>query len=72
MMDRVNRTISIMDTNTHDLQRVSYSSSGTSDDLIYLDDELFAEPVSTQECEAEFALLKDRERQRPRTSAGGC
>ena len=52
-----------MDTNTHDLQRVSYSSSGTSDDLIYLDDELFAEPMSTQECEAEFALLKDRERQ---------
>ena len=29
-----------MDTNTHDLQRVSYSSSGSSDDLIYLADEL--------------------------------
>ena len=51
-----------MDTNTHDLQRVSYSSSCSSDDLIYLADELFAEPMSAQECEAEYALLKERER----------
>ena len=52
-----------MDTNTHDLQRVSYSSSGSPDDLIYLDDELFDEPMSIQECEAEYTLLKERERQ---------
>ena len=52
-----------MDTNTHDLQRVSYSSSGSPDDLIYLDDELFDEPMSAQECEAEYTQLKERERQ---------
>lgn len=52
-----------MDTNTHDLQRVSFSSSGSPDDLIYLDDELFAEPMSAQECEAEYTQLKERERQ---------
>ncbi len=52
-----------MDTNTHDLQRVSFSSSGSPDDLIYLDDELFDEPMSIQECEAEYTLLKERERQ---------
>ena len=49
-----------MDTNTHDLQRVSFSSSGSPDDLIYLDDELFDEPMSIQECEAEYTLLKER------------
>ena len=52
-----------MDTNTHDLQRVSFSSSGSPGDLIYLDDELFAEPMSAQECEAEYTQLKERERQ---------
>ena len=52
-----------MDTNTHDLQRVSFSSSGSPGDLIYMDDELFAEPMSAQECEAEYTQLKERERQ---------
>ena len=51
-----------MDTNTHDLQRVAYGSSGSSENLIYLDDELFAEPMSAEECEAEYAKLKERER----------
>ena len=51
-----------MDTNTHDLQRVAYGSSGSSEDLIYLDDELFDEPMSAEECEAEFVRLKERER----------
>ena len=51
-----------MDTNAHDLQRVVYSTSGSSDDLLYLDDDLFAEPMTEQECEAEYARLKDRER----------
>jgi hypothetical protein len=52
-----------MDTNTHDLQRVSFSSSGSPGDLIYMDDELFAEPMSAHECEAEYTQLKERERQ---------
>ena len=51
-----------MDTNTKDLQRVVYSTSGSAEDLIYLDDELFDEPMSAEECEAEYARLKDRER----------
>ena len=51
-----------MDTNVHDLQRVSYSSSGDEKDLLYLDDELFEEPMTAEECEAEYARLKERER----------
>ena len=52
-----------MDTNAHDLQRVVYSTSGSEEDLPYLDDELFTEPMSEEECEAEYALLKERDRQ---------
>ena len=51
-----------MDTNVHDLQRVAYGSSGSPEDLLYLDDELFTEPMSAEECEAEYARLKERER----------
>ena len=51
-----------MDTNVHDLQRVSFSSSGNENDLLYLDDELFSEPMTVEECEAEYARLKERER----------
>ena len=51
-----------MDTNTKDLQRVAYGSSGSPEDLLYLDDVLFTEPMSAEECEAEYARLKERER----------
>ena len=51
-----------MDTNTKDLQRVAYSTSGAPEDLLYLDEELFTEPMSPEECEAEYARLKERER----------
>ena len=51
-----------MDTNTHDLQRVVFGTSGSAEDLIYLDDELFDEPMSAEECEAEYVRLKERER----------
>ena len=51
-----------MDTNVHDLQRVSFSSSGDEKDLLFLDDELFEEPMTAEECEAEYARLKERER----------
>jgi len=50
------------DTNTKDLQRVVYSTSGSPEDLIFLDNELFDEPMSAEECEAEYARLKERER----------
>ena len=51
-----------MDSNTKDLQRVVYSTSGSAEDLIFLDDELFDEPMTAEECEAEYARLKERER----------
>ena len=50
------------DTNTKDLQRVVYSTSGSPEDLIFLDNELFTEPMSAEEGEAEYARLKERER----------
>ena len=51
-----------MDTNTKDLQRVSFSTSGSEEDLPYLDDAIFEEPMSAEECEQEYQLLKERER----------
>ena len=53
-----------MDTNTKDLQRVVYSTSGSPEDLPYLDDALFDEPMTAEECEAEYLRLKERERKR--------
>ena len=50
-----------MDTSPHDLQRVCYSTSGSEDDLIYLDDALFGEPMTPEQCEQEYELLKARE-----------
>ncbi len=50
-----------MDTSAHDLQRVCYSTSGHEDDLIYLDDALFGEQMTPEECEQEYELLKQRE-----------
>ena len=51
-----------MDTSAHDLQRVSFSTSGTEDDMPYLDDALFAEPMTEEESAAEYQRLSDRER----------
>ena len=53
-----------MDTNTKDLQRVVYSTSGSPEDLPYLDDALFEEPMTVKECEAEYQRLKEREKKR--------
>ena len=50
-----------MDTSAHDLQRVVFSTSGSADDLIYLDDCVFDEPMTAEECEAEYQQLKERE-----------
>ena len=49
-----------MDTSTKDLQRVVFSTSGAPEDLIYLDDELFTEPMSPEECVKEYNNLKGR------------
>ena len=49
-----------MDTSVKDLQRVVFSTSGSEEDLPYLDDCLFEEPMSAEECEAEYGRLKVR------------
>ncbi len=49
-----------MDTGAKDLQRVVFSTGGSEDDLPYLDDCLFTEPMSAEECEAEYKRLRER------------
>ena len=49
-----------MDTSAKDLQRVVFSTSGSEEDLPYLDDCLFEEPMTAEECEKEYNLLKVR------------
>ena len=49
-----------MDTSTKDLQRIVYSTSGSPEDLVYLDDVLFTEPMTPEECEQEYKALKVR------------
>ena len=61
-----------MDTNTKDLQRVVYSTSGSLEDLPYLDDALFEEPMTAEECEAEYLRLKEREKKRQELLPAGA
>ena len=49
-----------MDTSAKDLQRVVFSTSGSEEDLPYLDDALFDEPMTADACEAEYNRLKVR------------
>ena len=49
-----------MDTNAKDLQRVVFSTSGSEEDLPYLDDCLFDEPMTAEECVKEYNRLKAR------------
>ena len=49
-----------MDTSAKDLQRVVFSTSGSEEDLPYLDDCLFEEPMTAEECEKEYNQLKVR------------
>ena len=51
-----------MDTNVKDLQRVVFSTSGSEEDLPFLDDAIFEEPMTMEESAAEYQLLKERER----------
>ena len=50
-----------MDTNAKNLNRIVYSTSGSEEDLPYLDDALFDEPMTAEECEQEYLRLKERE-----------
>ena len=51
-----------MDTNTKNLNRIVFSTSGSEEDLPYLDDALFDEPMTAEESEAEYLRLKEREK----------
>lgn len=51
-----------MDTSAHDLQRVMFTVTADSDELLYLDDAIFQEPLTIEESEREYELLKERER----------
>ena len=53
-----------MDTNAKDLARVCFSTSGSEEDLVYLDDAIFGEPMTPEECEKEYQLLKELERRK--------
>ena len=51
-----------MDTNAKNLNRVVFSTSGSEEDLPYLDDALFDEPMTAEECDQEYLRLKEREK----------
>lgn len=50
------------DTNARGLARVMYTGPATEDNLFYLDDAIFEEPLTIEESEKEYKLLKERER----------
>ena len=50
------------DTNSRGLARVLYTGPAMPDNLFYLDDAIFEEPLSVEESEQEFLRLKERER----------
>ena len=52
-----------MDTNCHDLGRVVFSTSGSSDDLIFLDDQIFVSETTIEESAKEYNILKVRTRE---------
>ena len=49
-----------MDTSAHDQQRVLYTGPATADNLFFLDDALFTEPLTIEESAAEYERLKER------------
>ena len=50
------------DTNARGLARVMFTGPATPDNLFYLDDDIFAEPLTVEESEAEYERLKKREK----------
>ena len=50
-----------MDCNAHDQQRVMFTGPATEDVLLYLDDNIFVEPLSVEEGKQEYLHLKQRE-----------
>ena len=52
------------DTNAKDLTRVMYTGPATEDNLFYLDDAIFEEPMTVEESEKEYQVLKEREKKK--------
>ena len=50
------------DTNARGLARVMYTGPATADNLFYLDDAIFEEPLSVEQSAEEYKRLKERER----------
>ncbi len=50
------------DTNARGLARVMFTGPATEDNLFYLDDALFEEPMTVEESEKEYQVAKERER----------
>ena len=61
-----------MDTNCHDLGRVVFSTSGSSYDLVYLDDEIFQSSLTVEDSEHEYNILKVRMREGREEVAAGA
>lgn len=53
-----------IDTNAHDLQRILFTGPADEDTLLYLDDDIFEEPLSVEEGQEEYRRMKEREEQR--------
>ncbi len=51
-----------MDTSPKDLQRILFVGPADPETLLFLDDELFEEPLTVEDSEKEYELLKERER----------
>ena len=50
-----------MDTSAHDLQRVMFTVTADSKELLFLDDRIFDEPLNLEESASEYEVLKERE-----------
>ena len=51
-----------MDTGAHDLSRVMFTTTADADELLYLDERIFSETMTIEESEAEYKVLKEREK----------
>jgi hypothetical protein len=51
-----------MDTSAHDLQRVMFTVTADSKELLFLDDRIFDEPLCLEESASEYEVLKEREK----------
>ncbi len=51
-----------MDSQAHDLGRIMWTTTADADELLYLDERIFEETMTIEESEAEYKVLKEREK----------